>query len=164
MRRSNRIVTGLLLGGLLGCLALPAMAASKVFVPRKGADPNQQVSFSFQQADIDDVLDFMAQSGGKVVFKDPAIRTTITIRNQSRIPVSTAVRMVKSILELKGYVLEETEDPLIITTPDRKKDPRVWAERLRALEQIKEQLEPARYERLKQLITPLAQPNEMKQP
>lgn len=111
----------------LACLALltvalsgvasrvSAQGSSLVIVPKKG-NPDQLISFTFQDASIDDVLRFLADASGKLVFKDSGVSTTLTIRNQSRIKVSEAIRLVQTILALKGYSLVETPDALIVTT------------------------------------------------
>lgn len=92
-----------------------AQSVTTVIVPRK-SDPNQTISFSFQQADIDDVLRFLADASGKIVFKDSAVSTTVTIRNQTRLKVADAIKLVQSLLALKGFALIETDDALIVTT------------------------------------------------
>lgn len=92
-----------------------AQGTPLVVVPRR-ADPNQLISFSFRQADIDDVLRFLADASGKIVFKDSTVQTSVTITNQSRIPVTQAIKLVQSFLALKGYALVETPEALIVTT------------------------------------------------
>jgi general secretion pathway protein D len=97
-------------------LAAPRMAAqgtNQVIVPNK-RNPSTLISFSFQQADIDDVLRILADATGKIVFKDSAVSTTITIRNQSRITVKEALRLITTILALKGYTLYEDDDMIIV--------------------------------------------------
>src|SRR5687768_4342054 len=83
-----------------------AQSVTTVIVPKK-ANPNETISFSFQQADIDDVLRFLADASGKIVFKDSAVSTTVTIRNQSRLKVADAIKLVQSLLALKGFALIE---------------------------------------------------------
>lgn len=89
--------------------------ATLVIVPRK-VDPNQRISFNFNQADIDDVLRFLSDASGKIVFKDPAVTLSVTIRAQEQIPVAQAIKLVQSFLALKGFSLVETPDALIVTT------------------------------------------------
>lgn len=116
----TRVLVFLLLG-ILACVpqltGRPAVAqgATTVIIPRR-TDPSQTISFSFQQAEIDDVLRFLADATGKIVFKDPSVVTQITIRNQSRLPVATALKLLGAILSLKNYALIETPDALIVTT------------------------------------------------
>ncbi len=118
MMKSLRCLAAVLIG--LAFMAPPraataAQGAPLVIRPR-ATDPSRTISFSFQQADIDDVLRFLAEATAKLVFKDSSVITQITIRNQSRIPVSEAIRLVQTILALKGYALLETEDAIIVTT------------------------------------------------
>lgn len=118
----NRLLP-LLLAALvpLGLLAAGAAAqdsrsgATVVIVPRK-ADPNQRVSFNFNQADIDDVLRFLADASGKIVFKDPTVSLSVTIRAADPVSVAEAIRLVQSVLALKGFSMIETPDALIVTT------------------------------------------------
>ncbi|MCC2669323.1 MAG: ral secretion pathway protein, partial [Armatimonadetes bacterium] len=119
MTRFIRLFSALaLVAGVLTGAVTSATAQGNsplVIVPKQG-DPNQMIAFSFQQADIDDVLRFLADVSGKIVFKDSSVVTSITIRNQSRISVAQAIRLVQTILSLKGYALTETEDALIVTS------------------------------------------------
>ena len=107
MTRFIRLLSAtLLIGTLFVGIGSRAMAQGTplVIVPKR-ANPNQLISFSFQQADIDDVLRFLADASGKMVFKDSSVATAVTIRNQSQIPVARAIRLVQTILALKGFAL-----------------------------------------------------------
>jgi general secretion pathway protein D len=119
MTRFIRLFSALaLVAGILAGAVTSAMAQGNsplVIVPKKG-NPNQMIAFSFQGADIDDVLRFLADVSGKIVFKDSSVVTSITIRNQGQISVAQAIRLVQTILSLKGYALVETEDALIVTS------------------------------------------------
>src|SRR6478609_6397466 len=66
-----------------------------IIVPKKG-NPDQMISFSFQGASIDDVLKFLADVSGKIVFKDSTVQMPITIRNQGQIRVSQAIKLLRS--------------------------------------------------------------------
>src|ERR1043165_8195115 len=98
-------------------LAAPRLAAqggtNQVIVPNK-KNPSTLISFSFQQADIDDVLRILADATGKIVFKDSGVSTTVTIRNQSRITVKEALRLITTVLALKGFTLTEDEDMIVV--------------------------------------------------
>lgn len=118
MKRFNPLLLAVLLAaGCFAGLASRAVAQGTplIIVPRK-ADPNQLISFSFRGADIDDVLRFLADASGKMVFKDSSVATSVTIQNQARIPVSQAIRLVGQFLALKGYSLTETPEAIIVTT------------------------------------------------
>ena len=116
MKRIALLTATLALGASCVATSRPAGAqATSVIVPRK-ADPNQKIAFSFQQADIDDVLRFLADATGKIVFKDPAVSTSVTIRNPNQITVAEAIRLVTTILSFRGFSMIETEDALIVTT------------------------------------------------
>jgi general secretion pathway protein D len=123
MTRFTRFTVAILLvaGALVGVASrATAQGTPLVIVPQKG-DPNQLISFSFQQADIDDVLRFLAEASGKLVFKDSSVSMSLSIRNQSRIKVSEAIKLIQTILALKGFSLVETEDALIVTSRDEAK-------------------------------------------
>jgi len=117
MTRFLRFLTlGVLLAGSLAVLGTPAGAQGPLVIVPRMADPNQLISFSFQQADIDDVLRFLADASGKMVFKDSTVQTSVTIRNQSRISVKEAIGIIQFVLDLKGFSLVETPQALIVTT------------------------------------------------
>ena len=118
MTRSLRFLACLaLVTGVLFGLASRAGAqnSSLLIVPKK-ADPNQLIALSFQDAPIDDVLRFLADASGKLVFKDSNVSTSITIRNQGRIKVAEAIRLIQTILAFKGYALVETPDAIFVTS------------------------------------------------
>jgi general secretion pathway protein D len=118
MTRYIRFTVAILLAGsaLVGVTSrATAQGTPLVIVPQKG-DPNQLISFSFQQADIDDILRFLADTSGKLVFKDSSVTMSLTIRNQSRIKVSEAIKLIQTILALKGFSLVETDEALIVTS------------------------------------------------
>jgi len=118
MTRLFRLSAAALLAAALAAFpAAPAAAAqgsTLIIVPKK-SNPNQLISFSFQQAPIDDVLRFLADASGKTVFKDATVEASVTIRNQSRIRVADAVKLVQTFLALKGFALAETEDAIVVT-------------------------------------------------
>jgi general secretion pathway protein D len=117
LRLLRFLCLGVLIAGSLSLVSVPADAQGPlVIVPRKPTDPNQLISFSFQEADIDSVLRFLAEASGKMVFKDSTVQTSVTIRNQSRIPVKEAISIIQFVLDLKGYSLVETPQALIVTT------------------------------------------------
>ncbi|MFN3650693.1 MAG: secretin N-terminal domain-containing protein [Armatimonadota bacterium] len=117
MPRTLRALTLLALTALMVLTIALQASAQVVIVPRR-TDPSQEIAFSFQQADIDDVLRFLADATGKIVFKDPAVQTQITIRNQTRMPLQRAIGLLSEILALKGYALIERENSIIVTTRD----------------------------------------------
>lgn len=86
--------------------------AALVYAPSRPA-PAERVSLRFMGADIDDVLRFLADATGKPVYREPEVRTAMWLRNQERIPVADAVRLVRTVLSLKGFTLTETKDALI---------------------------------------------------
>jgi len=113
MTRLKRWLPPLLLAATLMVGGALCAYAQVVIVP-KAANPNQLISFSFQQADIDDVLRFLATASGKIVFKDPSVQTQVTIRNESQIKVSEAIKIIQTLLSLKGYALVEDENSIIV--------------------------------------------------
>ena len=106
----------LILFALPSSRALAADSGPAVVIVPKKADPKQLVSFSFRNADVEDVLRFLADATGKIAFKDPAVRMTLTIRSPRPIPVKRALDLVRTALSFEGYALQETRDALIVTT------------------------------------------------
>jgi type II secretory pathway component GspD/PulD (secretin) len=118
-----RLLTLLLAGGLIiggsAASAQPSRSGSGLVIHPKPADPNQMVRFSFKDADINDVLRFLAEVTGKTVYKDGAVSLRVTLRTEERIPASKAVKLVQTLLSLQGFALIERKDEIVVSTRSR---------------------------------------------
>ncbi|MFQ6098033.1 MAG: secretin N-terminal domain-containing protein, partial [Armatimonadota bacterium] len=86
-----------------------------VVVPEK-RDGEELISFSFDQADIDDVLKFLAEASGKVIYKDPEVVTKVTIVSMAKVTVADAFRVLAGLLSVKGYTMAVSDEDVRITT------------------------------------------------
>ena len=84
-----------------------------VVVPEK-PDGDQLVSLSFDQADIDHVLKFLAQASGKTIIKDPAVKAKVTIVSLAKITVREALDVMRAFLSVKGYAMLEDKNVIRI--------------------------------------------------
>ena len=100
-------------GGGLCALAQGRSSGVLVIAPSRPPDPNQLIGFSFQDADVDQILRFLAEVSGKTVYKDPSVSGTFTIRNQSRIKVSEAIKIFQDALSLRGFALVEDRKSVV---------------------------------------------------
>ncbi|MBI3912141.1 MAG: hypothetical protein HY320_14575 [Armatimonadetes bacterium] len=93
----------------------PPGSTALVIRPR-GGDPQQLISFTFRQANIDDVLRFLADASGRTIFKDATVQISVTIENRSRVSVADAFQLVGALLSVRGYALVDAGDYIVITT------------------------------------------------
>ncbi len=116
MRRFVRSIAFAGTLAIVACIAVPgsvqgADVGISVLVPRSSR-PVKLVTLTFEQADIIEVLQFLADASGKTAFN--SIDTTITIRSRTPMPVNKAIGVVKTLVALKGYALTDTPDLLIV--------------------------------------------------
>jgi general secretion pathway protein D len=88
-----------------------------VFIP-EAPDGDKLISMSFDQADIDHVLKFMAEQSGKTIVKEPSVQTKVTIVSTAKITVADAFRILSALLAVKGYSLIE-DDTIIRVVPQK---------------------------------------------
>lgn len=93
-----------------------AQGGSAIVIRPNGGNLNQLISFTFRQADIDDVLRFLADASGRVIFKDPSVSLSVTIENRSRITVADAFKLVGALLAVRGFAMIDAGDYVIVTT------------------------------------------------
>ena len=75
-----------------------------VFVPEK-PNGDKLISMSFDQADIDHVLKFLAEQSGKIIVKEPTVQTKVTIVSTAKITVADAFRILSALLSVKGFAI-----------------------------------------------------------
>ncbi len=89
-------------------------------VPEK-LDGEQLISFSFDQADIDDVLKFLADASGKQIIKSPDVELRVTIVSMAKVTVPDAFKVLAAILDVQGYTMITMEDEVRITTKEKRR-------------------------------------------
>lgn len=70
----------------------------------------QTFALNFKDTDISEFLTTMGQLTGKNIVIDERVKGKITIISSKRIPVSQAYELMKSILELKGFAVVESQN------------------------------------------------------
>ncbi|MFW6366066.1 MAG: secretin N-terminal domain-containing protein, partial [Spirochaetota bacterium] len=71
---------------------------------------------NFNDADIDEFIKMMSEITGRNIIADDRVRGKITVVSSKPIPVSEAYNIMKSILQIKGYAVIESENITKIVT------------------------------------------------
>ena len=82
-------------------------AGNSLFANKSG---EQLFSLNFKDVDIKEFIHIMSEVIKKNIVIDDAVRGTITINSSRRIPVKDAYDVMKSILELKGFSVIESQN------------------------------------------------------
>ncbi|MGQ9729741.1 MAG: secretin N-terminal domain-containing protein [Candidatus Zipacnadales bacterium] len=80
-----------------------------VFIPQP-PNGDKLISMSFDQADIDHVLKFLAEQSGKTIVKEPSVQTKVTIVSTAKITVADAFRVLAALLSVKGFSMIQDDD------------------------------------------------------
>ena len=110
----------------------PAMAARSTnefygppYTPSGGAAveakklPTDLISLSFQNMQIEQVLQWLAENTGKSVVKHPTARCQITIVGTKKVTRQEAVTMVYRALGMEGFTAIETSTSILIVPADQ---------------------------------------------
>lgn len=92
----------------------PAPAVKKeepVKTPKKAKKP-EYFTLNFKDVDITEFLNMMSQMIGRNIILDDNVHGKITISSAKKIPVTEAYNVMKSILEVKGLAVVETDNLL----------------------------------------------------
>jgi type II secretion system protein D len=93
----------------------------------KAAGP-EQIQVSFQGANIDMIVQWLAQTTGKSVVKHPQAQCQLTIMSSKKISTRDAINLVYRALSLEGFAAVETSDSILIMPEG--KEPRMNPELL----------------------------------
>lgn len=77
------------------------------------------IQLSFQNANVDMVVQWLAKTSGKSVIKHPQVQCQLTIVNSQKMPVRDAMSLVYNALELQGFTTIESLNSIMIV-PDGK--------------------------------------------
>jgi len=81
----------------------------------KGANPPaEDIQVSFQGANIDMIVQWLAQTTGKSVVKHPKVQCQLTIMGSKKLPPREAVILVYRALALEGYTVIESAKSILI--------------------------------------------------
>jgi type II secretory pathway component GspD/PulD (secretin) len=87
------------------------------------AKPNSRVQMDFRDASVDDILDFFSVISGLTVIKDPGLQGTATLISPHPIPLSRALKVLRAMLNSRGYDMNQDEDMLTIVPKGRGSKP-----------------------------------------
>ncbi|HSV98197.1 MAG TPA: secretin N-terminal domain-containing protein [Spirochaetota bacterium] len=90
-----------------------APAADRVDKPRQAPKVDRTEKYftlNFKEVELAEFLNIMSQLIKKNIMVDEKVRGKITISSAKRIPVTQAFDILKSILEVKGFAVIETEN------------------------------------------------------
>jgi general secretion pathway protein D len=79
-----------------------------------GKTNNEPIQLSFQGANIDMVIQWLAETTGKTVIKDPQVQCQLTITSSKKLPQREAINLVYRALALEGFSAIELTSSIII--------------------------------------------------
>jgi type II secretion system protein D len=94
------------------------------------------IQLSFQGANIDMVVQWLAETTGKTVIKHPQVQCQLTITSSKKVSQREAINLVYRALALEGYTAVETSQSILIVPEG--KEPRMSPEVLAPTEKIPE--------------------------
>ncbi len=108
-----------------GAPAQPAKLPSEA-VETGPISPADEIQVSFQGADINMVIQWLAKATGKSVIKDKAAQCQLTIVSSKKLPARDAINLVYRALQLEGFTAIETSKSILILPES--KDPKLSPE------------------------------------
>jgi len=97
--------------------------------PEAGAAPDAMIQLSFQNAQINVVVQWLAKSTGKSVIPHKDVKCKLNIVSSKKMPLREALRLVYRALALEGYSAIENKNVIMIVP--EKMEPKVTAELLK---------------------------------
>ncbi|MEK7767253.1 MAG: secretin N-terminal domain-containing protein, partial [bacterium] len=86
-----------------------ALAIAGLCQPAWAAEPpsstERLVSLNFHNADLDAVLKFYGEVSGLTFIKSDAVQGQVTVSSPERVSLSDALKILESVLEVKGFAL-----------------------------------------------------------
>lgn len=76
--------------------------------------PASEIQLSFQGANVEMIVQWLAKTSGKSVIKHPRVQCQITIVNSRKLPLREAFRLVYNALALEGFTTIESDDSILI--------------------------------------------------
>lgn len=95
-------------------LVIGLLFGSPVASPAQESSISQTVSMDFHDVDIDSVLHFLGEAAGLTIIKDPQLQGPISLTTFGETSVDQALKILTSVLSLKGFTLIRTGDVLKI--------------------------------------------------
>jgi type II secretion system protein D len=92
----------------------PAASADK-----GGASTNQDIQVSFQGANIDMIVQWLAQTTGKSVLKHPQAQCQVNIISSKKLPPREALNLVYRAMSLEGVTAVESSTTIMLVPQDK---------------------------------------------
>jgi general secretion pathway protein D len=101
--------------------ASPAKAgSSKPTSDSEGADgKSDDIQLSFQGANIDMIVQWLAEKTGKSVVKHPQVQCQLTITSSKKLSARQAIDLVYRALSLEGFTAVESSNAILIVPADK---------------------------------------------
>ncbi len=92
----------------------PWIPSEPLTEPKGSTNAADQIELSFQEANVDMVAQWLAQTTGKTVIKDPQVQCQLTIMSSKKMPKREAINMIYRALGIQGYSVVELSDSILI--------------------------------------------------
>ncbi len=90
----------------------------------KPKEEEKLLSMRFKEAELDHVLDFLADATGYTIIKDAALSIRVTVISPHDIPIDEAFDVLNAILAMKGYTsIVNDKTVKIVALPEAKQNP-----------------------------------------
>ena len=83
-------------------------------VPETGSLTNDEIQVSFQGANIDMIVQWLAQTTGKSVIKHPQVQCQLNITSSKKVSRREAINLIYRALALEGFTAIESRDSIMI--------------------------------------------------
>ena len=131
--KRRTVLVACILWSLPGTLVAQAQAAKEPAPPPAGAPPSSaaappppgtpqtavaarpaEVDLSFQGAEIDVVVKWLAEVTGKSIVKHKGVQVKLNVLSSKKLPVKEAIGLVYRALALEGFSAVETPNVIVI--------------------------------------------------
>lgn len=92
----------------------PAVAGSQPKEEEEALSLSDEISLSFQQANIEMVVQWLAKTTGKSVVKHPRVQCQLTIVSSKKLKIREALTLVYRALSLEGFATIESSKSILI--------------------------------------------------
>ena len=87
----------------------PSPGKKQSSIKVSGRTSGRKILLNFDNVDISEVLKMMGQISNKNIIIDDKVRGKVTISSSRKIPVESAVEVIRAILDVRGLALVETD-------------------------------------------------------
>jgi general secretion pathway protein D len=95
--------------------ATPGPANAETNAPATNSAASDEIQLSLQGANIDMVVQWLAQTTGKTVIKHPRVQCQLTITSSKKLTKREAITLVYRALSLEGFTATESSNAILLT-------------------------------------------------